>query len=325
MDGEASKEKVKVTANARLHFGLIDLAGGLGRVDGSVGLTLAQPNVVVLAETSDETSLKGAGKRVSLIEKTIKQVSQRFNVSPNVELTVSEAIPEHSGLGSTTQLVLCVAKALTSLGGLQVPAPTLAACAGRGGTSGVGVWAFAQGGFLVDGGHAFGGDGKQEFAPSSYSDCPPPPLVARANFPGWHVVVAVPGGERGLHGPEELDFFRRNFPVEEEEADRLSRIVLLKLLPAVNTSDLAGFDEAVRMFNEARSFQPPDVSSRLCEEFSSLGGKATSVSSFGPAVFSFTGEAAVKDRLAEHFKSEYCGRVYATRAENKGATVEVAP
>ncbi len=44
---------VHVRASARLHLGLIDLGGDVGRLFGGMGVAITQPNVVVEAEKSD--------------------------------------------------------------------------------------------------------------------------------------------------------------------------------------------------------------------------------------------------------------------------------
>ena len=58
----------------------------------------------------------------------------------------------HVGLGSGTKLALAVAQALATLHGRTVDAPGLAEAVGRAARSAVGMWTFALGGLVVEGG-----------------------------------------------------------------------------------------------------------------------------------------------------------------------------
>ena len=55
--------KVYVKAPARLHLGLIDLGGDLGRLFGGIGVAINQPNVIVEAEKSERFTVEGRKKR----------------------------------------------------------------------------------------------------------------------------------------------------------------------------------------------------------------------------------------------------------------------
>jgi beta-ribofuranosylaminobenzene 5'-phosphate synthase len=152
---------------------------------------------------------------------------------------------------------------------------------GRGGTSGIGVAAFSQGGFIVDGGHRFSAkeqppkspfikgeykegapfikgdlqaeipvrlpskDEKSSFLPSSASKgVEPPPVTARYDFPDWDVLITVPNC-RHISGEEEVNLFQTLCPLPLEDVRALSHIILMKLLPALVQRDLGSFGEAV--------------------------------------------------------------------------------
>ncbi len=51
--------KVYVKTPARLHLGLIDLNGDLGRMFGGLGVGIDHPNVIVEAEQSENLSIEG--------------------------------------------------------------------------------------------------------------------------------------------------------------------------------------------------------------------------------------------------------------------------
>src|SRR5205823_11562276 len=104
--------------------------------------------------------------------------------------------------------------------------------------SAIGLHGFEQGGFLVEAGQ--GADGGLA------------PLVARVPFPdGWRVVLALPGGEPGLHGLREREAFAHlaGSPATLARTDALCRLVLLGLLPGLLEGDPQAFGEALFDFN----------------------------------------------------------------------------
>ena len=167
---------------SRLHFSLIDLNGGLGRVDGSVGLALNHPAVILEASSND--TIEVTGVHANFVHSLVTRFAQHYSIDLGAKIHVTSAIPSHVGLGSTTQLSLSIAAALSRLFGLDTTVKNLAEVMGRGGTSGIGVAAFEMGGLIVDGGHSFGSTRqKQSFLPSRASKAPPGPVLIRYAFP----------------------------------------------------------------------------------------------------------------------------------------------
>jgi len=311
--------KVSVETPCRLHLTLIDLNGGLGRIDGGVGLALERPRVVVEASSSRRLMVD-AGERSGELKALCGRLAEEYALDGRFSIKVSEQIPPHSGLGSTTQLYLATAKAIAELSGLKVGLPELAYQTCRGGTSGVGVAAFERGGFIVDSGHSFGvGKDKKSFLPSSYCRSKAPPVACRLNFPAWNVLLCIPKG-RGLHGVDELNYFKSHFPAKEREAERICRIILMKLVPAVAEEDIDGFDESIKLLNKARGFEFPQKTREIVEEVNQMGGKGTSMTSFGPAVFTFADSQETLKRLQHRLKRR--GVVVATKAANHGVVVK---
>src|SRR5205823_11164664 len=73
-----------------------------------------------------------------------------------------------------------------------------------------------------------------------------PPMVARLAFPeDWSILIIQPDDRRGLHGADESRAFAELPPIAEHVTERLSRLVLLELLPAVAERDLPAFGAAL--------------------------------------------------------------------------------
>jgi len=164
--------KVYVKTPARLHFGLIDLNGELGRFFGGLGVAVDYPNVILETEQSETFSVTGENSERAAT--FAKQFLETYNIDSNVNIHVKQAIPEHTGLGSGTQLALAVAFSLSKLFNLNVPLQELSLAMGRMKRTAVGTTVFEQGGFVVDGGkRTKNGD----VIPESF-----PPLIFRKRF-----------------------------------------------------------------------------------------------------------------------------------------------
>jgi beta-RFAP synthase len=210
------------------------------------------------------------------------------------QVSVLACPPEHVGLGVGTQLGLAVARALNRAAGLpDLDAVELARRVGRGARSGVGVHGFDRGGFLVEGGQR---------APGELA-----PLVAHAAFPpAWRVLLLVPRADGAWHGQREREAFAAlQDRADPALTDRLCRLVLLGLLPALAEADLPAFAAALAEYNahSGELFRPvqggayagPAVAERV-DWLHRLGVRGAGQSSWGPVVFAVVGDG---DRAAE--------------------------
>jgi len=96
----------------------------------------------------------------------------------------------------------------------------------------------------------------------------------------------------------------------------------MKMIPSILEKNLEEFDQAVRLMNKARSFKFPKETQKMINEAGRQGGMGTSMTSFGPTVFTFTDSQKTKERIKQKLK-QY-GRVTETKAQNHGAVVSKA-
>mgnify|MGYP001772519027 CR=1 FL=1 len=284
---------IKIIGLSRIHITLLDLEGKYGRIDGGVGVALKYPRIVVTD-----------GK---CFTKTDFQLPY-----PLPGYCVIEDYEEHVGLGHTTQFRLSLAKLSAEYNLKNVDVVELAKAVGRGGTSGIGVYAFKYGGFIVDGGHSL--KVKKEVAPSDFSTAPPPPLIARFDFP-WYIYVNIPSKGRRIFGREELEAFKR----EVKGIDELIRVVYMKLVPSVIERDLGEALESIKLI-QGLGFKRVEVSLQT-EEVRELmrkleaKGFPAGISSFGPAVYTFVNTRAEGEELVSYFGG------FITEPNNEGAKV----
>ena len=159
----------------------------------------------------------------------------------------------------------------------------MAKIVGRGGTSGIGVESFENGGFIIDGGHKR--VEKPSFLPSSASPATPPPIIARYNFPlDWKIILAIPNVERGVSG-------------------------------AKNNIQNIGFKKI------ENKLQNPYIN-EIMKNLRIAGAAGVGMSSFGPTVYAIT-DTNERDILsaANDSLKDVGGEIISTCARNYGATL----
>ena len=325
--------QVIVRTPSRLHFSLIEMNGTLGRVNGSIGLAIDHPHFKVEVSPSDE--LKISGKQINLVRRAALTFHKHFKPKRKATFTVKETIPRHVGLGSTTQTLLGIGTALSKMHNIEVDILELAQIMGRGGTSGIGVAAHQSGGFILDGGHSIKiKDGEELFVPSSVSKSPPPPTLARYNFPKeWMFVIAIPNVKRGAHGLKEANIFKERCPVPSEDVGSICRIILMKMLPGLLERDIEEFGFGLTALQElgfARTTQDlvhPLV--KACMKYMrEHGAYGVGQSSFGPTIYGLVdGENEAKklsSEVREFLKEKSIeGDVFYSEANNRGVEVKI--
>ncbi|MEM2914931.1 MAG: beta-ribofuranosylaminobenzene 5'-phosphate synthase [Candidatus Bathyarchaeia archaeon] len=316
---------------SRLHFTLIDLNGKLGRIDGGVGVALEYPKVVLKAKHARELKIS---PNYEIVRTAVKKVGEKFKITGKFDIRIIESIPQHVGLGSGTQLSLATGLSLAKLENMEISIRKLAEAVNRGGTSGIGVAAFQRGGFLLDCGHSFGSKGqKQSFLPSHFSGAPPAPLLLRYKFPeDWIFVVAKPNVKKRIHGLKESKIFSQFCPIREVEVERLSRLILMKLLPSLVEKDIIIFGSALTEVQKIGfkkievKLQDPIVKQTM-EFMVKNGAYGSGMSSFGPTVYGLVlGEKHAKEltlATQEFVRSKIGGKVFYSRCRNKGADVRI--
>ena len=334
--------RVTITTPARLHFALIDLNGSLGRIDGSVGLAINEPHFQIVAKPANYIHIESAqyhDRAYAIVEQLLTKYGLR-----GIRVKLESEIPSHSGFGSGTQLALGLAQAVNTLYGLNMRVAELALAVRRGGTSGIGITAFEQGGFILDGGHRFP-DQKSSFLPSAAAgSVPPPPLLIRHPFPDWPLLVVIPRCTP-ISGETEINLFKTLCPQPKSTAEQLSHIILLKLLPAIFEEDLHAFGDAIyriqrfgwkRVEIDAQSLPQAiggeqskipsggSVLQRTLDFLRDNGAIAAGVSSWGPAIFAVGLDLLALKEKAEIFLKTLPsgGTCFITEANNVGARVE---
>jgi len=310
---------VLVRTPARLHLGVIDLEGGLGRLYGSLGLAICEPFFEAVFSTADE-GIAAEENIPRECREIIASTAAKLGVRLSVR--VRSVLPLHMGLGATTQITLAAGVAASELYGLRMSVDEVARIFGRGRISRIGVEAFKRGGFIVD----------TARRPGTY---PREAVITRVDFPEeWIVVVATPHVGRGLDEAEESRVFQTLKPPPTSHPEKVSRLVLVKLLPALLEKELTEFGETLtevqRLVGEAFKQVQGDVvrtpeSRKALQLFREFGLVGLGQSSWGPTVYGFTDSLKVADSARRAVEEAMPGQVetFGTNACNVGAKVRM--
>ena len=320
--------RVQVKTPARLHLGLIDLNGNLGRIFGGLGIGIDKPNIVLEANTQEGLSVMG--EKSELARSLAMRFFEAYKLEPNAHIQIKQTIPEHTGLGSGTQMALAVASALAKLNGLNASEEQLSIVMGRGKRTGVGTAIFARGGFVVDGGRLLK---STELDKEKLS-----PLIFRQAFPeDWRLVVAIPNTYLGLSNHEENEAFEHLEPMSSEKVGRVCRLIVMKLLPALVDRDIKNFGEAlteiqVTVGENFSSVQGGRYSNSLIADgigyMHKQGTYGVGQSSWGPAFYGLVGNQGeaekVQLKMQAFLGEDEGGEVFVAKANNRGAIIKAS-
>ncbi|MFB0567399.1 MAG: beta-ribofuranosylaminobenzene 5'-phosphate synthase family protein [Candidatus Bathyarchaeia archaeon] len=321
--------KVYVKTPARLHLGLIDLGGDLGRIFGGIGVAIKYPNVIL--EVQPSPSLTVEGEKSDTVKLLVKRFLKKYHIEDKVTVNVKQTIPEHMGLGSGTQLALAVATALAKLFHVEASIRDLAIAMGKGTISGVGTAVFEKGGFVVEGGLKTEKN-KRFPTPKSF-----PPVIFHQPFPDdWLFVVAVPNVKRGFTDEEEAPAFRQLPPMRAQEVGKICRLTMMKLLPSLIEHDIKNFGEALTQiqiivgeyFAEVQGGKFSSSIAKECiEQMQKLRAYAVGQSSWGPTFYGLVQGEKQARKLQSYVKAFLDkgagGKTFYVKANNRGADIKL--
>ena len=312
---------IDVEAPARLHLGFLDLHGGMGRRFGSIGLTIDSLVTRLRVQRAADFSADGPGAERAL--RYARDFTASLGIEGGVHIGLQQAIPDHVGLGSGTQMALAVGEAIAQLHGRGGSGRDIAQALGRGNRSGIGIGAFEQGGFILD-------CGRGETAAV-------PPVAVRLAFPeNWRILLLFDTRGQGLHGKQEVEAFSRLPEFPEHNAAHICHLVMMKILPGILEQHLQRVADAIGEIQQVVGdyfapaqggrFTSPVVADAL-EWIRAQGLTGVGQSSWGPTGFVLLEDEAQGQWLQRGLRQRF-GEVSALRwqqvaARNRGASLNL--
>ena len=313
---------MRISTPSRLHFGIMDMRGDLGRLHGSVGVAIKKPRLILEIEEAAETVITGPGSQRA--KDIIEKVLGDHKVEAGVRLDIHSAIPDHMGFGSGTQLTIALGTALNRIFDLEMTYDDIVVGLGRSRRSGIGTHSFLHGGFIVDGGHAVD-------APETI-----PPLIHRSDVPeDWFFVVCTPEIDTRFSGDKETNAFNKLEPPPVEMIANVSRLVLMQLIPSILEKNIVLFGDAMTKLDttfgkywatmQGGTYSHPRIESCV-NQLLALDAHGAGQSSWGPALYGLAEGKSHARQLADEmdqFLNEgvNSGSVFITGADNEGAQI----
>ncbi len=320
LDKSIQSNALHVYAPARLHMGFIDISGVLGRRFGSIGVALNELGVSMRLSRSNRLDVKGFQRDRGQLYAT--RFFDAFQLDGGAEIVIDQAIPEHAGLGSGTQMALSIGVGLSRLYGLNKSLKQLVPLMGRGNRSGIGIGAFCQGGLVVDGGRAAG--------------TVIPPVVSQLQVPDeWRFILILDATVRGIHGDSEVEAFNSLPEFPAQSVAHLCHLVFMRGLPAVIENDLPVFGEVIselqaRVGDHFAVVQGGRFTSQAVEQavlwLGQQGAVGLGQSSWGPTGFCIVKGDVLANKIIEQARLQFTRlglEFIKTSVAETGASVEV--
>ncbi len=313
-------QQVTITAPARLHLGFVGLSGNSAIEFGALGVAIERPAVTVKAKKSSEWTVSGSMQE--RVRRYVEQLVAEFEFEQPLHIDVTRTIPQHIGLGSGTQLALAVGTACIQLNDISVSIARLSHLLRRGGRSGIGTAAFTHGGFLVD---------REASAKDEVRA-----IARRLEFPEtWCILLVFDVGYQGAHGDFESEAFRKLGGFSDSLTDKLQRILVDQVQPALERRDQAQFGEGITTIQrhvgdffsplQGGRFLSPDVAQVLAQA-EKLGATGIGQSSWGPTGFVILENEKSAEELRSRLLESRTGlkvRLGICKARNEGARIQI--
>jgi len=316
----AAKRSVMVETGARIHLGFYGFHRENELTLGGAGIAVEGVGYKLIVSSSSKTTVIGC--QAERVMGLVREAAERLGVEASVSVRVEKCIPQHVGLGSTTQLTLAVYSALALYAGLN-PAHVLEKIEGSK-YSGIGLGAFKHGGFIVDTG--------------SFKGRKPLPVFSLPMPSKWRIITVIPRTSWRMSNEErEEEAVDMTIRIHKERAgprmDCRGYIALLDyLIPGIIYNNYEAFVRGAELLEEATasSFSPVQEGHYCCREseraalaMKEIGCRGVGQSSWGPLVYCFAPDEREAKRLADALQellpSGWHVGVYKPR--NRGATV----
>ncbi len=275
--------RIDVTTGSRLHFGLICGTQQSGWEFGGIGMMVRKPSwkIRLTNEPGERDQISAGAEATERVQDFLRQIRSTRTLAA-VNVTITEEVPFHTGLGGGTQLGLALAASTELLSGVRPSHDPyeLAQIAQRAERSAVGTVGFRDGGFLIDHG-----------LPGSTTAAR---RVERLATPeAWRFVLVRPAQAQGLCGDEERRFFNKRVHMPANLVAELGRQIEQDLVQSIQdvqfdqfAASLESFGRAVGAFYASEQgdvFAHP-VIRRLVTDLQRQGIQGTAQSSWGPGI-----------------------------------------
>ena len=323
--------KIAITVSPRLHLGLLSMHASAPRLNGGIGFAVDGPKAIVEAipaarlRIDDARAAPMAAAELDQLCQALDNFAAQLRLETTVAIRIDGAMRTHVGMGSATGIRLAALEALALANDRSVECGVLVEASGRGGTSGIGVNSYFEGGMVCDLGRASDGGG---FAPSSRIQGAATPLALPSVYlPAWPIVLCVPRAIATKSQEQEAAFFARTAPLPPVASFEASYVALFEIYAAAAEGNFTGFCAGIESMQRCawkraeRAEYGPSlglISTRLHE----AGARCVGMSSLGPMLFCLADPSRIA-HIGEAAEKMNC-EVHHVQPANTGREVHLA-
>jgi beta-ribofuranosylaminobenzene 5'-phosphate synthase len=291
---------VLVRVPPRIHLGLLSMHDGAPRINGGIGFAVDQPRAHIEVRESSQLSVQDhrpfpmAPDELAQLTKSLELFTRTHRLRRWADIRIFGGMLTHVGMGSATAIRLGATEALALLNDFPLAREALVAASGRGGTSGIGINSYFDGGLVCDLGRP---NDKNSFAPSSQVRLTRLPLALPAiPMPDWPMLLCVSRAIASKTQQEEIAFFKRTTPLPPSASFEASYIALFEIYATVVEGDYAAFCYGVEhmqqtVWKHAERVEYGCALAALDGALHQAGADCVGMSSLGPMLFCFANPA----------------------------------
>ena len=319
---------MKILVKPRLHISLISMHANGYRRNGGIGFALEAPKGILTCGISKHFEFNDTRKspfthnELEQLHIIVEKTKSSLGLNENISVSLEGGILTHFGMGSGTAVRLGCLEALLNLNNRSYQKNDLIYHSQRGGTSGIGINSYFEGGFVFDLGIKNQGN---DFMPSFSAQNPVRPLVLqRLDMPNWNVGLCLPKTLEKKTQEEEVQFFRRTCPIDENESYKILYHSLFGTYAALRENDFESFAKSIKEIQacEWKDKERSEHGEGLIElerSLYDLGASCVGMSSLGPLLFFFAPDHKI-ECIKNGMRDEDCDLIF-TLTSNAGREI----
>lgn len=322
-------EKLTVVVPSRLHLTLLAMHLGEYRMNGGIGFAIKNPCARIFFTKSEKFEIEdlrsksinlAEQKRLTFILET-ERIKKSFDTAFRV--IIEGNMFTHSGFGSGTAITLACVEALHLLNDYPIAQNVLIEVSGRGGTSGVGIYTYFDGGSVFDLGKPV--DSTEHLPTNLVKSQYIPLLLEQFVMPEWDIGICIPRNIPNKSQAEEQEFFKRACPVSANSVYETTYHTLFGLYAALKERNKSAFCAALKAIQQCtwKRLEREEYGQALIDIENSLylcGAEAVGMSSLGPGLFFLADN--INDVIIKMQALSVDCELFVTQPQNQGRIVE---
>lgn len=285
-----------VCTPSRVHMNLLSMSDQEYRQNGGLGFAIDGFDTLFKVAPSNKIKMLDGRlhplelKELTRLEGLLESIRSRYGFRHGVSVEIAHGPSAHSGMGVGTALRLSLIESLLLVNNFKCSQEEHISLSKRGGTSGVGVNTYFEGGFFLDVGVRNTGSASSPSSAKQSEKFMQPTVLVKSKMPKWELGIISFEGIQSVSGKDEFSFFEKNTPLSSEHIYSSTYYAFMGVASSIIEDDYDCFAMAV---NDLQSTQwkssewkiQPSVVIEAREQLFQLGVSSIGLSSFGPTLY----------------------------------------